>query len=76
MLADSMAKRVHGFYPALPTAMIHMGLGQHDAALDWIERAAEERLAGYYMPSVDPIYEPIRSHPRFTAVLRRMKLDR
>jgi hypothetical protein len=53
-----------------------MGLGRLDAALDWLERAAEERLVGYYMPSVDPTYDPIRSHPRFQALLSRMKLDR
>jgi hypothetical protein len=27
------------------------------------------------MPSVDPIYNPIRTHPRFRALLRRMNLD-
>jgi tetratricopeptide (TPR) repeat protein len=76
MLADIMEKRARGFYPALPVAAIHMGLGQHDTALEWMERAAEERLVGYYMPSVDPIYSPVRSHPRFQALLARMNLDR
>jgi tetratricopeptide (TPR) repeat protein len=76
MLADIMAKRRHQSYPALPIATIYMGLGQPDLALEWLERAAEERLVGYYMPSVDPIYDPVRSHPRFRALLSRMNLDR
>ena len=50
-------------------------LGRHDEALDWIERAADERQVGYYMPSVDPIYDSIRSLPRFLALLRRMNLE-
>jgi hypothetical protein len=76
MLDTIVTRRAQGFYPAFPIAQIHMGLGQRDAALEWIERAADERLAGYYMPSVDPIYDSVRSHPRFQALLRRMNLDR
>jgi hypothetical protein len=51
-----------------------MGLGRTDAALDWLERAADERQAGYYFPSVHPIFDPLRSHPRFVALMRRMNL--
>ena len=76
MLAEIDAKRIHGFYPALPSAAIQMGLGRHDAALAWIERAADERQVGYYMPSVDPIYDRVRADPRFQALLRRMNFDR
>lgn len=76
LLTEITAKRTHGFYPALPIATIHMGLGQHDTALAWLERAAEDRQVGYYMPSVDPIYDPVRNDPRFHALLRRMRLDR
>jgi tetratricopeptide (TPR) repeat protein len=70
LLTEIMGKRSRGFYPALPIAQIHLGLGRHEEALDWIERHV-----GYYMPSVDPIYDPIRSHPRFRALLRRMNLE-
>jgi tetratricopeptide (TPR) repeat protein len=75
LLADVHAKRAKGFYPAFVLAQIHMGLGQHTEALNWLERAADERQVGYYMPSVDPIYDPVRSHPRFQTLLRRMRLD-
>jgi tetratricopeptide (TPR) repeat protein len=74
LLADVHAKRATGFYPAFVIAQIAMGLGQHDEAISWLERAADERQVGYYMPSVDPIYDPVRSHPRFQALLRRMNL--
>lgn len=55
-------------------SQIQLGLGQTDAALDWLERAADERHMGYYMPSIDPHYEPVRAHPRFRAILRRIHL--
>jgi serine/threonine-protein kinase len=76
IMAALMARRERDFHPAFPIAVINLGLGDHDAALDWIERAADERHLGYYMPSVDPIYDSVRAHPRFQAVLQRMNLDR
>ena len=53
-----------------------MGLGQRDAALEWLERAGSERHMGYYFPSIDPIYGPVQSEPRFKALLQRMNLGR
>jgi tetratricopeptide (TPR) repeat protein len=72
--ADLLRRRESGFYPAFPIAAIEMGLGDPDAALTWLERACDERAMGYYFPSADPIYEPVRRHPRFTAILKRMNL--
>src|SRR5439155_14292075 len=74
ILADLMRKREKGFYPAAPIAQIHLGLGHTDAALDWLERAADERRVGYYMPAADPIYDPIRAQPRFQSLIKRMHL--
>ena len=51
-----------------------IGLGDQDAALTWLERAADERNLGFYLPSVDPHFDAIRSHPRFRAVLQRANL--
>jgi len=75
LLASAIAKREQAYFPAFPIAQIQLGLGRPDAALDWLERAADERHMGYYMPSVDPHYESARSHPRFRAILRRINLQ-
>ena len=74
MLAEIMQKREQGFYPAFAIAQIQLGLGHPEAALDWLERGADERNVGYYLPSVDPIYDPIRSNPRFRRLMTRMNL--
>jgi len=29
---------------------------------------------GFYLPSVDPVYDPVRPHPRFKAVMKRANL--
>ena len=69
-----MARRTKGYYPAFPIAEIHLGLGRTDAALEWLERAADERHLGFYLPSVDPVYDALRPHPRFRALMQRIRI--
>ena len=59
--------------PAL-LAQIHIGLGNHDAALDRLEEAGERRAADVVWLKVHPIYDAIRGHPRFRALLRTIHL--
>jgi hypothetical protein len=42
-----------------------MGLGEHDGALDLIEQAYRNRDWQVRMLPVEPILDPLRSHPRF-----------
>ena len=74
LLTDLAAKRGTGYYPAFPIAQIHLGLGATELALDWLDRAADERHLGFFLPSADPVYDSIRSHPRFEALIRRINL--
>lgn len=60
--------------PALQIAVLHLGLGDKDAALDWLHQASEARSMGVHWLNVEPIWEPLRSDPRFTAVLTGMRL--
>ena len=64
MVSEMMKRREQDYYPAFPIAVIQLGLGNTDVALDWLERATDERNLGFYMPSVDPVYDAVRSHPR------------
>jgi eukaryotic-like serine/threonine-protein kinase len=74
ILSDMMKRRERAYYPAFSIAVVHLGLGNTEAALDWLERAADERCLGFYMPSVDPTYDSVRAHPRFKAVMQRANL--
>ena len=74
LLDELRGRRDRGFYPAFTLGEIELGLGHTDAALTWLEHAIEERYTGFYLPSADPIYDPLRTHPRFRAMLARMNL--
>jgi serine/threonine-protein kinase len=54
-------------------AIVYIGLGEKDQAFTWLERAYEERSG---MPTefmVEPMFDSLRSDPRFQELLRRMK---
>jgi hypothetical protein len=55
-------------------AYVYTGLGDHDRAMDYLERAFEERVGGIYGVKGSYAFAPLRSHPRFTALLQRMNL--
>jgi tetratricopeptide (TPR) repeat protein len=75
VLGRMLKRRADGYYPAFAISEIHLGLGNTDAALEWLERAADDRHMGFYLPSVDPLYDSVRSHPRFRKLLQRINLD-
>jgi tetratricopeptide (TPR) repeat protein len=56
-------------------AYVYTGLGQHEQAMDCLERAFEQRAGAVYGIRGSFLFAPLRSHPRFTALLRRMHLE-
>jgi len=60
---------------ALGFARIYAGLGDKEQAFTWLEKAYEERSSGLYLLNVDPIWDPLRSDPRFNDLLRRIGLS-
>ncbi|HEX9285749.1 MAG TPA: protein kinase [Thermoanaerobaculia bacterium] len=54
--------------------LIYLGLGEKDEAFAYLEKAYEQRLAFPLFLKPDPIYDPIRSDPRFADLLRRLGL--
>jgi len=61
---------------AYEVALIHLGLGERDEALGWLERARARRSGWMAYLEVDPRLDPLRREPRFqtlsaeTAILR------
>jgi adenylate cyclase len=53
-------------------AGVHVGLGEHDQALQWLERAYEERDGILVYLKVEPRFDPLRDDPRFQDLMRRV----
>ena len=58
-----------GFVSAYNRALVRIGMGDLDAAMDWLERAFDERSYWLIYINVDPALDPLRENPRFTALL-------
>ena len=53
-------------------ACVEVGLGEHDRAISWLERAADERDGLLTWLKMFIPFDPLRADPRFQALLRRM----
>lgn len=73
-LADLDAAEGQSYVPRFSRAQIHMGLGETDTAFERLDRAVEEREVHILDLPCKPIWDGLRSDPRFTALLHKMRL--
>ena len=55
-------------------ALIHAGLGERDEAFQWLDKAYDDREGRMTLLKSAPEVAALRSDPRFTKLLQRMKL--
>ena len=63
------------YVPSESFARIIFGLGDIDIGFNWLEKAVEERDALIFSLNVSPMYDLLRSYPRYHALLRKMNLE-
>jgi len=66
------ARAARSYVPSYYFALVHAGLGERDPALQYLERAYQERSTVLAYLLIDPRLAPLRDHPRFVALVRRM----
>jgi TolB-like protein/Flp pilus assembly protein TadD len=54
-------------------AQVYVGLGDKDHAFEWLNKAVAQR-DGNLLLKVDPMYDSLRSDPRFAALMRSLNL--
>ena len=55
-------------------ALIHTALGNHDAAFASLDKAYRSRYPFLWEMRVDPLFDPLRSDPRYSQLLAKMSL--
>jgi TolB-like protein/DNA-binding winged helix-turn-helix (wHTH) protein/tetratricopeptide (TPR) repeat protein len=70
LLEQSKKQYVAPFYIAL----VYAGLGENEIAMDWLEKAYDDRSNGLVFLKVDPELDTLRSNPRFKELQRKMHL--
>lgn len=72
LLAELRAESESSYVSPVAFATILLGLEEWDEALEWAERAADERRGWLAYLKVNPILDPVREHPRYHALVERM----
>jgi serine/threonine-protein kinase len=67
-------KRENDYISPVELATLHIALGNTETALDWMQQAYEERRGWMAYLKVHPILDPVRDHPRFQALVAKMRL--
>src|SRR5262249_11509249 len=60
------------YVPSYDIAVIYAGLGEHDSALEWLEKAYHERSTWLAYLKVEPRLDVLRSDERFDDLLKRV----
>ncbi|OLB35152.1 MAG: hypothetical protein AUH11_15495 [Acidobacteria bacterium 13_2_20CM_57_17] len=65
----------HSYVSSYSIAESYMRMGEKQKAFEWLEKAYEEHDSGLVSLAVEPMFESLRSDPRFKEIVRRMKLS-
>jgi TolB-like protein/tetratricopeptide (TPR) repeat protein len=75
--ADAMSKlaqlmKLAGPASAYQYTEINAQWGEHQTALEWLEKAQQFRDPGLAYSKTDPLLDPLRTEPRFQAILKQL----
>lgn len=73
-LSDLKSQEHDAYVPPYYLALIHLALGEPEHALDYLERACEERDGNLPLLKVDRRLDPLRADPRLRDLLARLDL--
>ncbi len=71
---EQLARR--RYVPAFDIALIHIGLDDRDRAFHWLEQAYRDHDGWLVWLKVDPLFDSLRSDPRFIALLKKLGLEK
>ncbi len=64
-----------GYVPAIKLARAYTRLQETEPAFEWLEKACEERNVFPLLIQADPLYDGLRSDPRFATLVQRFGLS-
>ena len=69
-LRDAERRALHAYVPPSAVAMLHLGLGEDDEVLTWMQRGVEDRDPLVPWLSFMPCFDRLHADPRFQELLR------
>jgi adenylate cyclase len=76
VLRDIEDQAKQHFVSPTSRAIVCLGLGEKEKALDWLEKSYEQQDAWCPYFKVDPVFDSVRNEPRFQALMKKVGLDK
>jgi tetratricopeptide (TPR) repeat protein len=76
VIEDLNRRSVHGYVPPFNLSIAYLGLADRARALDGLERAYEAHSQQMVFLKMDRIFDPLRSEPRFIALMKKLRFDK
>jgi serine/threonine-protein kinase len=64
------------YVSAISRALIYAGLGEKDGAMEWLEKAYQDHEPWLGWLNADPVFDGLRGEPRFTNLLKKVRLQK
>jgi tetratricopeptide (TPR) repeat protein len=74
LLVELQSRSLREYFQPTVFAIVYMGLGQDGRAFDWLDRAVAEHDGWLAEAIFYPTFDPLRSHPRYAALLQALGL--
>jgi len=71
---EQLSKR--SYVPPDNIALVYLGLGKKNLTFEYLEKAYEDRSVGLSWLKADPIFDSLRSDPRFIKLLKKVGLEK
>jgi tetratricopeptide (TPR) repeat protein len=75
MVEQMKHKSPHGYVPPFNLAIVYLGMGERERALDGLEKAYRAQNEGMNMLKMDRIFNPLRAEPRFIALMKKLNFE-
>lgn len=72
VIDELLALSMDRYIPAHDLAQIYAGFGDKDQVIRWLNKADAERSRGMDFLKVNPVFDSVRSDPRFQEIIKRM----
>ena len=72
LLADLISESKRHYVSPYYFAVVYVGLGKPEKAIDWLEKAFADRSNGLVFLKVEPELDDLRSNPRFVALQQKL----
>jgi len=76
LLAELDQLFIRGQSPPIAFVIMYAGLGDADAAFEWLDTAYRLRDGKLFSLTTNPAFDPLRSDPRYTELVHRIGLAR